>query len=179
VSKKATAVQPGKEATLINFVTAEGLAGRTREVSELIARRAFEIFESNGKTHGNDLADWFRAESEILYPVHHGIAEAGDTLIVRAKAPGFAAKDLEVCIEPRRLTIAGQRERKESRGSTTALSAESGAERILRVIDLPVAVNPEETTATLEDDVLQVEMRKAVPADKSTTAPIAVQAVHT
>jgi len=40
----------------------------TQDVFNLIARRAFEIFESRGHVHGNDREDWFLAESELLTP---------------------------------------------------------------------------------------------------------------
>lgn len=177
MSKRATAVQASKQSTPIKIVGADGLAGRTQELFDLIARRAFEIFESKGNTHGSDLEDWFRAESELLVPFRLGIADGDGAVIVRAKLQGFTAKDLEIGIEPRRLTIAGQREVKDG-GSTTAPSAESGAKRILRIVDLPVEVNAERITATLQDDVLQVEMRKAVPTLESIPEPKTAPAVQ-
>jgi Protein of unknown function (DUF2934) len=46
-------------------------SGRTAQTGEKeprlrrIARRAHELYESRGGTHGNDLQDWLRAEREI------------------------------------------------------------------------------------------------------------------
>ena len=37
-----------------------------QEINDLIARRAHELFESSGFTHGHADDDWLRAESEIL-----------------------------------------------------------------------------------------------------------------
>lgn len=31
-------------------------------VQEKIRKKAYELYESRGKAHGNDLADWFEAE---------------------------------------------------------------------------------------------------------------------
>ena len=37
----------------------------TRNVEELIRRRAFELFQEAGAQHGRDQEHWFRAEAEI------------------------------------------------------------------------------------------------------------------
>jgi hypothetical protein len=34
-------------------------------VSQQIARRAYELYESRGRKDGHDLEDWLRAETEI------------------------------------------------------------------------------------------------------------------
>ena len=38
----------------------------TGEIRDLIARRAYEIYESRGRQDGHDLENWLRAESELL-----------------------------------------------------------------------------------------------------------------
>ena len=35
------------------------------DLRELIARRAYEIYEERGSGHGDDLNDWLRAEAEV------------------------------------------------------------------------------------------------------------------
>ena len=35
------------------------------DLSELIARRAYEIYEERGRKHGDDINDWLRAEAEV------------------------------------------------------------------------------------------------------------------
>jgi HSP20 family molecular chaperone IbpA len=47
---------------------------------------------------------------DMLHPVHVNIVEAEDSLEVKAEAPGFREKEIEVSVEPRRLTITGKRE---------------------------------------------------------------------
>jgi hypothetical protein len=39
---------------------------RAVDISEAIRFRAFQFFEQRGYSHGADLEDWFRAESEVL-----------------------------------------------------------------------------------------------------------------
>jgi hypothetical protein len=35
------------------------------DLRELIARRAYEIYEERGGRHGDDINDWLRAEAEV------------------------------------------------------------------------------------------------------------------
>ena len=50
----------------VNLVSVEeNFFEHTQDVFNLIAQRAFEIFESRGRVHGNDRADWFLAESKL------------------------------------------------------------------------------------------------------------------
>lgn len=131
-----------------------------------IARRAFEMFERNGRPFGNDLEDWLQAESELLHPVHIEMAESDDGLHVEAEVPGFGPKELEVRVEPRRLTITGKRESKEERKTKKTIYKEQCSDEILRVVDLPAEINTEKMKATLENGVLRLEMPKAAPATK-------------
>jgi HSP20 family protein len=80
------------------------------EVFDAISRRAFELFENNGRAFGHDVEDWFKAEKELLHPVPIHVTETGESVEVKAEVPGFNEKELEVNVEPRRLTITGKRE---------------------------------------------------------------------
>ena len=105
-----TAVQRVEERPVALRITRpESLLDTVDKTFDNIARRAFEIFESNGRTLGRDLEDWFQAEGELLHPVHVTLTESGDTIEVKAEVPGFSEKELEISVEPRRLTIAGRR----------------------------------------------------------------------
>jgi HSP20 family protein len=142
---------------------------RMRESHEMISRRAFELFEEEGRLFGRDLDNWFKAESELLHPVSISIEEAEEGLKVEAEVPGFKAEELDVRVEPHRLTITGKRQaEKEEKKKGKTVYSERRAERVLRVVDLPVEVNTENVTATLKDGVLEFTLPKAVPAKKIT-----------
>jgi HSP20 family molecular chaperone IbpA len=76
---------------------------------------------------------------------------------------GFGAKDLEVSIEPWRLTITGKREAKEVPGT---VCFDRCPDRILRVVDLPSGVNAEKTLAALKNGILELVMPKVPVAAK-------------
>jgi HSP20 family protein len=129
-----------------------------------IAQKAFEIFEGKGRWFGNDLEDWFRAEAQILHPVHLDIRETDSSISVKAEVPGFTAKDLEINVEPRRLKIAGKRQTKEEERKGKAVCSESCSDQILRVVDLPIDVDTSKVDASLKEGVLSIELPKAVHA---------------
>jgi HSP20 family protein len=142
------------------------LFDRIQELSNSIARRAFEIFEGRGCALGHDLEDWLRAESEFLHPVHVDIAESDEALTVRAEVPGFSAKELEVGVQPHRLTISGKRETSEKHTSKKTIYTEQCSNQIFRAIDLPAEVDSSKVTATLKDGVLELSLPKAAKGQK-------------
>ena len=145
---------------------AEEISGRVREIQNSISCRAFEIFQANGRLLGRDLEDWLQAESELLYPVRLDVSESDDALVVRGAMPGFRANDIEVKVEPRRLTIAGKRETQEGQVIEQFVSAERSGAWILQTVDLPVEVNTRQVTGSLQDGTLELTL----PVAGGTTA---------
>jgi HSP20 family protein len=137
-----------------------------KEAFDSISRRAYEIFEANGRQFGRDIEDWFRAERELLHPVHMEVRDSDDMLTVKAEVPGFESKDLEISVEPTRLTLAGKREWTKEEEKEKVLFSERRSNQIFRCIDLPVEVSPEKATATLKDGILELKMPKSTTARK-------------
>jgi HSP20 family protein len=159
-----TAMQPAKAPVPVRQSATGDVFDRIQQTYDSIARRAFEIFDNNGRWPGHELEDWFRAESELLHPVHLEIAESDDNLTVRAEVPDFSTKELEISVEPRKLTIAGKHEaQEESKKGKTIYSERCGTE-ILRVVDLPAEVDSSKVSAILKDGILNIELPKAAHA---------------
>jgi HSP20 family protein len=144
------------------------------EVFDAISRRAFELFENNGRAFGHDVEDWFKAEKELLHPVPIQITETGESVEVKAEVPGFNEKELEVNVEPRRLTITGKREpsKEEKKGQT--IYSETHSDLLSRVVELPAEVEAEKAGATLKNGMLQLTMPKAAKARTVRVQPKAV-----
>jgi HSP20 family protein len=157
----ATAMQPAKAPVAVKQSATGDVFDRIQQIYGEIARRAFEIFDNNGRWLGNDLEDWFRAESELLHPVHLEIAESDANLTVQVEVPGFSTKELEINVEPRRLTIAGKHEAQEESKKGKTIYSERCAKEILRVIDLPAEVDSSKVSAILKDGILKMELPKA------------------
>src|ERR1700757_3278578 len=119
-AQTATAMQPVKATAPVKQSSTDDVFERIQQTYNTIARRAFEIFDNNGRWLGHELEDWLRAESELLHPVHLQMVESDDNLTVQAEVPGFSTKELEINVEPYKLTIAGRHEaREESRKNKT------------------------------------------------------------
>ena len=160
-----------RPATTVKVVDGASVLDRVKELSASIAQRAYEIFESDGRTPGRELDHWFKAEAELLHPIHVEIAESADALAVRAEVPGFKPEDLEVSIEPRRVTITGNRETHAEHRTETIVYTEHCADRIFRALELPAEIDTLKPTATLKDGLLEIVMPKvaAVPKARSAT----------
>lgn len=137
-----------------------------QEMFESLARRAFEIFESNGHGLGHDLENWAQAERELFHPAHLEISETDGKFAVRAEVPGFSAKELEISMDGRRLTISGKREKREERKDKKRIYSEYCSDQVLRAVDLPADVNAERGSAYLKNGILELEIPKAAPASK-------------
>lgn len=164
-ARKAAAPAPVK---VENFAD---LSTRARELFDRISKRAFEMFEHNGRILGREWDDWFKAESEILHPAHLQVEESDGEIHVKAEVPGFAAADLQVSLEGSRLTISGKRETKEEKTEKKMVYREHCSDQIMRVVDLPSAVEAEKVKATLKDGILEMVMPKAAPARKISIEP--------
>lgn len=162
--QSATQATKAVEPTATKAIEQADVFEQFERIYESIARRAFEIFSSDGGGLGGDLDNWFRAESELLHPVHMEVGESEGAVTVTAEAPGFEAKDLEIKLEPSRLTISGKRETKEEKKKGKTIYREHCANEILRIVDLPAEVDASKAEAKLKNGVLEMQMPKGKPA---------------
>ncbi|MFZ0636008.1 MAG: Hsp20 family protein [Candidatus Acidiferrales bacterium] len=161
MSQTSSGAQLAPESKTLKLVEPQTLFDRINRIHENIARRAFEIFESEGSLFGRELDQWFKAEAELLHPVHMTMTETDGALTVQAEVPGFNASELEVSIEPRRLTISGKKETtKEEQKKGKVIYKKQCSSELLRIIDLPTEVDATKTTAMLKNGVLELNMPK-------------------
>ncbi len=106
-----------------------------------IACRAHELFEARARVHGHDVEDWRMAQSV-------------DRVLVRAKVAGFDHSELEVSVEPRRVTIIGKKKQKK----TMTEQGGSCPDQILAVLELATEVIPEHTIVKAQPGVLRCEL---------------------
>jgi HSP20 family protein len=148
----------------VKVVEPPSLSERVKQLQEAIARRAYELFLDEGSPNGRDVEHWLQAEAELLQPVPLNMTETGDAVKIRAEVPGFSAAELQIGIEPGRLTIAGHQESKAEQKSGKAVQVESRVKKVLRVIPLPADVDGAKATATLSNGVIELTLPKSVKA---------------
>jgi HSP20 family protein len=160
--KSAAAAQPALSRPSIKTGKMENLLERINRIHGAIARRAYELFEREGRAEGNDVRHWLEAEKELLLPVNLTVEETESDIIVQVEVPGFTADDLEVNVEPRCLTITGLRQSKTDRKNAGTMESEESSEDLFRSMELPSEVNTAKISATLTDGMLKVQMPKLV-----------------
>ncbi len=131
-----------------------------QEMNDLIARRAYELFESSGFTHGQADENWFRAESEILLQAPVVITETETGFTIRVDVPGFSEKDLEVRVAPRSLCITGKRQEASDQKEGETVYRERHSTHIFRVLDLPLEIDQDTVNATVSGGVLEIKLLK-------------------
>ena len=141
-------------------VEAEKLLERMRDLSQSVARRAYEFFEERGGEIGHALDDWFRAESELLRHVPIEVIETETQLRVRAEVPGFKAEEIKVSVEPNQLIISGECVAKVEETAGANVYSERRSNRFCRTIELPADVVPGSANASLNNGVLELTLVK-------------------
>ena len=159
---EAAAVKRAEEPTKVVKYTS--LFDQIDETFNALARRAYEIFDGNGRVFGRDLDNWLQAERELLHPMALNITETDQAFTVKAEVPGFTEKEIEVAVEQGRLTITGQRESSKEERKGKTICAESSSDKILRIVDLPSEIDRDKVAATLKNGVLELTLPKVAKA---------------
>jgi len=161
---KVTAVQLAKEPMAIKPFSMGTMTDRMNTVFDTISRRAYEIFENDGRIFGHDLEHWLKAEKELLHPVQLEINETDEAFHIKAEVPGYNEKELEVRVEPRRLVIAGKHEASKEQKKGKTVYSEISSDQLLRAVHLPAEVESEKVEATLKNGVLELTVPKTAKA---------------
>jgi HSP20 family molecular chaperone IbpA len=144
----------------INLLPGDAFFELAQELSDLISRRAYELFESRGSVHGHDREDWLQAASEILLNVPVDVTETETELTIRADVPGFSEKDLEVRVAPRSVCISGKREEVSEQTEEKSVYSERRSNRIFCVLDSPSEIDPNRVNATVSEGKLEIKLSK-------------------
>jgi HSP20 family protein len=151
--------QPEQRNGRIEIVSGEGLSMLASSIRDAIAHRAYELFEARGYQHGNDLEDWFRAESELLHPSKVKIWETDREVVVTAEVPGFRPEEIKIGVEPQRIILSGNLSPRPPRADRYPSRAPIA---LYHALDLPAKVEPSRASATLVDSLCKLELPKVV-----------------
>lgn len=158
-SKQALEPQPRAAGPV--FVETEKLMEQVKDLFQAIAKRAYEFFDGRGRAIGDELSDWFRAESELTRFVPMEVTEKDDQVVIRAEVPGFSPEEIKVSVEPNRVIICGRSEQKEEETNENKYFSEFRARQFTRTLGLPAEVEPEKATAKLTNGMLELTIAKS------------------
>lgn len=141
------AAQP-QRAVEAEIVSKESLSELIRDMQQLIARRAYELYQARGQGSGKEWDDWFRAESELIPVLDGHVTDSGQRLTVRCRIPHLDSKSVKVGVQGHRVMIWGRSGR----------PLDSEPEKILR-IDLPRQVEASEVNAQMYGELLTLDIQ--------------------
>ncbi len=130
-----------------------------------VSRRAYELYEHNGRNNGEDLLHWLQAESEILSSVAE-IRESGAWFTINVAINGFAAKEIQVSVEPRHAVIAAAKA--ESSGEGSGAASDVLHQGIFLLAKWPEEVDPSTASAYLLNDNLNLTVKRALQGQSAT-----------
>lgn len=161
--REQSVAQQHEAAIPVQVLTPDILHNRKSELDRMIARRAFQLFEARGGGHGHDVDDWIAAELGLLHPYRHNLKDSAEAVVFHAELPcTFTPDQINVSVEPRRLTISGERELEVTCVGDVPTRVEKRTERIFQTEELPAEVDPSRTTATLKGELLEIMMPKVI-----------------
>ena len=89
------------------------------------------------------------------------ISEGRKDITVKAEIPGIEAKDFDISIDGRLLTIKGEKKQEQKQKEETYYRVERSYGYFNRTIQLPAEVNPDKVDATYKRGVLKIKLRKS------------------
>lgn len=89
------------------------------------------------------------------------ISEGRKDITVKAEIPGIEAKDFDISIDGRLLTIQGEKKQEKKNKEETYYRVERSYGYFNRTIQLPADVKPDKVDATYKRGILKIKLRKS------------------
>ena len=142
--------EPSLSELSFQIVKPEQLGDLEETLANRIAKRAYELFEIRGCRHGDDLLDWFQAESELLEPVEIVARELENEVEVIVGLYSHTAERLIIGLDSRRLIVTAK-----------VRDGLDQARVPFRAFQLPVEVDSEHVRAAVAKRHLYLALPKA------------------
>jgi len=140
----------------VPIVTGAALGELAREVRESVGRRAYEFFQGRGYQHGQDLGDWFAAESELT-PIKEQVSESKDEVTIQVPLDELPGAELQVGVDREHVIVTART----GQGPEPGQSIRAGSIRAAKRIELPAEIDPARAAATSDGRTLTVVLPRA------------------
>lgn len=136
------------------------LLNELKETFEEIRKRAFELFERRGGAPGGELEDWFQAERDLFWIPRAELAETDTEFKIHVGVPGMDAKNLEVTAQSGEILVRGNTEKRVKKRGKGVYYSEFGEKSMFRGFEVPVSIDLDRATASVENGMLTVTVPK-------------------
>ena len=142
----------------------ESIFDELKNMQGRITRRAYDIFESNGRAIGRDLEHWLDAERQLVWKPTIELSEKDGTFHVSVAIPGVDPKDLDIEVAPDYLLVKAEvhHEHTSDKGQVHTCEFETG--HLFRSIRFPKKVDPSKVKAEFKNGMLYLTAAVAVEA---------------
>jgi len=125
----------------------------------------------------NEMNDLFRRFFDVGFPKMEtmfkdsdwlpsvDISEGKSQIVVKAEIPGVEAKDIDLAVEGRRLTIKGEKKQEKEEKGENFHRMERSYGYFNRAIELPADVDGEDVDAAYKKGILTIKLKKIKAAD--------------
>ena len=141
------------------------------QMQERIMRRAYTIFERNGRLLGRDLDHWLQAERELVWKPALELRETDGEFVLEVAVSGVDPKDIDIEVTPEDIILKAdiQHEHEEKKGTVHICEFQSS--KMYRSIHLPKRINPDKVKAEIKNGLLKLkaEIAEEVRARKIKT----------
>src|SRR5437867_9520030 len=140
------------------------LLDEMNQMQERIMRRAYTIFERNGRLLGRDLDHWLQAERELVWKQAVELRETDGEFVLEVAVPGVDPTDIDIEVTPEDIVLKAdiQHEHEEKKGTVHICEFQSG--RMFRSIHLPKRINPDKVKAEFNNGLLRLTAEVAAEA---------------
>jgi Protein of unknown function (DUF2934) len=159
--KFAFASRPLSELATPTFLGEHEAEELEQAIHRKISERARLLFEESGRAPGNDEANWFRAESEILRAGDLQVRESGSWVAVNGSIPDASGRGMQILVRPKRVIV--RVERTAAGENRSAEKAKSDQGEIFLAAHLTAEVHPPSAVASFRDHNLQLMIKKRQP----------------
>ena len=130
---------------------------------DMVARRAFELFQSHMDSFNAELEDWLMAERELAMPPEIQLRRQNGRFEIEAAMPDVDPKKLDVKVTPEDVLISAEREimKAEGKAAAEAGKAADGTLRYFSAIHLPEPIDPAAVEASFKKGVLHLTAKLA------------------
>src|SRR5207249_6899561 len=147
------------------------IAEEVNQMQDRITRRAYDLFEQDGRVFGRDLDHWLQAERELLWKPALELREADGEFVLEVAVSGVDPKDIEIEVTPEDIVLKAdiQHEHEEKKGTLHICEFQSA--KMYRSIHLPKRINPDKVKAEIKNGLLKLkaEIAEEVRARKIKT----------
>jgi len=132
----------------------ESILDELNQLQDRIMKRAFEIFDSNGREFGSDLENWLQAERELVWKPAIELEEQDNQFRLQIATPGVDPKDIDIEVTPDHVLVKAecQHEHKQEKGEVHICEFTSG--NMFRSVHLPKKIDPDKVKAEFKNGVL-------------------------